>query len=55
MPAHVPGIVSKNAGLADDTWNVNAQMMDEFYETFDVKEGDGMYVKPEERLNTWGK
>lgn len=35
--------------------NVNAQMMDEFYETFDVKEGDGMYVKPEERLNTWGK
>jgi hypothetical protein len=31
------------------------QPMDEFYETSDVKEGDGMYVKPEERLNTWGK
>lgn len=30
MPAHVPGIVSKNAGLADDTWNVNAQMMEAY-------------------------
>ena len=35
--------------------NVNLQMLDEFYETFDVREGDGMYVKPEERLKTWGK
>ena len=35
--------------------NVNLQMLDEFYEAFDVKEGDGMYVKPEERLKTWGK
>jgi len=35
--------------------NVNLQMVDEFYEAFDVKEGDGMYVKPEERLKTWGK
>ncbi len=31
------------------------QMLDEFYEAFDVKEGDGMYVKPEDRLKTWGK
>ena len=23
--------------------------------SFDVKEGDGMYVNPEERLKTWGK
>ena len=30
MPAHVPGIVSKNAGLANDTWNVNAQMMEAY-------------------------
>ena len=35
--------------------NVNFQMVDEFYEAFDVREGDGMYVKPEERLKIWGK
>ena len=35
--------------------NVNLQMVDEFYEAFDVREGDGMYVKPEERLKIWGK
>ena len=28
--AHVPGIVSKNGGLIDDTWNVNAQMMEAY-------------------------
>ena len=35
--------------------NVNVQMMDEFCETYGVKEGDGMYVKPENRLKIWGK
>ena len=35
--------------------NVNVQMMDEFCELYDVREGDGMYVKPEDRLKTWGK
>lgn len=35
--------------------NVNAQMTDEFYEAFGVREGDGMYLKPEERLKIWGK
>lgn len=35
--------------------NVNAQMMPEFYEAFGVQEGDGMYVKPEDRLVVWGK
>ena len=35
--------------------NVNAQMVDEFYEAFNVREGDGMYVRPEDRLKTWGK
>ena len=34
--------------------NVNAQMMDEFYETYEVKEGDNMYVAPELRLRIWG-
>lgn len=35
--------------------NVNAQMLPEFYEAFDVQEGDGMYVKPDDRLAVWGK
>ena len=35
--------------------NVNAQMTPEFYEAFGVQEGDGMYVKPEDRLTVWGK
>ena len=35
--------------------NVVCQMMPEFAETFGVKEGDGMYVKPEDRLVIWGK
>ena len=35
--------------------NVNVQMTDEFHEAFDVKEGDGMYLPPEERLSIWGK
>ena len=34
--------------------NVNAQMMDEFYETYGVKEGDNMYVAPESRIRIWG-
>ena len=35
--------------------NVNCQMMPEFADTFSVEEGDGMYVKPEDRLTIWGK
>lgn len=35
--------------------NVNAQMTPEFNEAFGVQEGDGMYVKPEDRLSVWGK
>ncbi|MFC1480909.1 M13 family metallopeptidase [Candidatus Neomarinimicrobiota bacterium] len=27
--------------------------MDAFYETFDVKEGDGMYIAPEDRVRIW--
>ena len=34
--------------------NVNAQMSDEFYDVFAVKEGDNMYVAPEARLRIWG-
>ena len=35
--------------------NVNIQMTDEFYEAFGIKEGDGMYIRPEDRLRIWGK
>ena len=35
--------------------NVICQMMPEYAETYGVVEGDGMYVKPEDRLVVWGK
>ena len=35
--------------------NVNAQMVQQFADTYGVQEGDGMYVKPEDRLNIWGR
>ncbi len=33
--------------------NVPVQQFEEFYETYDVKEGDGMYLAPEDRLVIW--
>ena len=33
--------------------NVNVSQFDKFYETFDIKEGDRMYTKPEDRLRVW--
>lgn len=33
--------------------NVVVQQFDEFYETYDVKEGDAMYLAPEKRLKLW--
>ena len=33
--------------------NVNVQQFEEFYETYDVRSGDGMYLAPEERLSVW--
>lgn len=41
---HSPDIVRVNAVLSS---------MDEFYETYDVTEGDGMYVQPEGRVKRW--
>lgn len=41
---HSPHIVRVNAVLS---------CFDEFYETYDVKEGDGMYVAPEDRVVRW--
>ncbi len=33
--------------------NVPVQQFEEFYETYDIKEGDGMYLAPEDRLLVW--
>ena len=33
--------------------NVPVQQFDEFYQTYDVKEGDTMYLAPEDRLLIW--
>lgn len=36
-------------------WRVNGALrnIDDFYEAFDIKEGDAMYMAPEERINIW--
>ncbi|MCR5404223.1 MAG: M13 family metallopeptidase [Butyrivibrio sp.] len=33
--------------------NVGLQQFDEFYETYGIKEGDGMYLAPEKRIKVW--
>lgn len=33
--------------------NVPVQQMQEFYDTYGVKEGDGMYLAPEDRISIW--
>ena len=33
--------------------NVNVQMFDELYETYDVQEGDGLYLPEESRIRFW--
>lgn len=35
--------------------NINAQMFDEFYETYGCEEDDGMYLAPENRIRFWGE
>lgn len=41
---HPPGYLRTNAIV---------QQFQEFYDAFGVKEGDGMYLAPEERLSVW--
>ncbi len=41
---HSPAVIRVNAVLAT---------VDEFYETYDVTEGDGMYIAPENRISRW--
>jgi len=41
---HSPAVIRVNAVIAS---------IDEFYETYDVQEGDGMYIAPEDRISRW--
>ena len=36
-------------------WRVNAALrnIEDFYTAFDIKEGDAMFLAPEERINIW--
>lgn len=43
-----------NHPISNHRTNVNAQMFDEFYETYGVAEGDGMYVPKEDRICFFG-
>ena len=42
--AHSPSVIRVNAVLST---------LDAFYETYGIKEGDGMYIAPEERISRW--
>ena len=33
--------------------NIPVQNYDEFLETYGVREGDGMYLAPEDRIRVW--
>jgi putative endopeptidase len=33
--------------------NVQVKNLDDFYSTFEVKPGDGMYLKPADRVKIW--
>lgn len=33
--------------------NVTVQQFEEFYDTYDIKPGDGMYLEPDKRINVW--
>jgi predicted metalloendopeptidase len=41
---HSPSVIRVNAILST---------VDAFYETYDVQEGDGMYIAPENRISRW--
>ena len=44
MDEHSPAKVRVNAVVA---------LFDPFYEIYDVKEGDAMYIAPEDRVTRW--
>ena len=50
-------LVRKKQIVTDETIPGEAaarlQQFDEFYETYGIKEGDGMYLAPEKRIRVW--
>ena len=56
MPeVYLPALLLDTHTLDHHRVNVNAQMFEELYETLGVKEGDRMYLAPQERINIWGQ
>ncbi|MBR6487162.1 MAG: M13 family metallopeptidase [Lachnospiraceae bacterium] len=58
--ARVTTLEGMESGIATDPHplhylrcNVTLQQYDEFYDTYDIKEGDGMYLAPEDRIAVW--
>jgi putative endopeptidase len=52
---YLPALLLDTHTLDHHRVNVNAQMFEELYETLGVKEGDRMYLAPQERINIWGQ
>ena len=46
-------IVADNHPIRYLRVNVMVQQFDEFYDTYGIQEGDGMYVAPEDRIRVW--
>ena len=45
--------MSDNHPLAMLRVNVVVQQFEEFYDTYGVKPGDGMYLEPDKRICVW--
>ena len=52
-PEEIDRMLEGAVKLANFTVFDQAQQFEEFYTTFDVKEGDGMYLAPEDRICIW--
>ena len=46
-------VSSDNHPIGNLRVNIPLQQTDEFMETYDIKEGDGMYLAPEDRIAIW--
>ncbi len=52
-PAELYYLATENHPVECYRCNIPVQNYDEFLETYDVKEGDGMYLAPEDRITVW--
>ena len=51
---NLPSLLLDTHPLNNVRTNVSTQMFDPIYEKLGVKEGDGMYLAPDKRINVWG-